>query len=204
MSRMPVRDIFLVRHCQSEANVGGRLEAWGDSPLTALGVYQAGKLAEFVSGFGMVEASLLASPLQRAAQTAARLAEVLGCEAAHDERLREGNVGWLEGLAFTEVEEHQKTHNAKFISADLHGGESFKDVADRMEAAFREHLGKTAGPVVVVAHGYAIRALLWRLYGEDSTDAPRFKQPFGNGDVIAFKLEGAKPQAQFEHHVLAV
>lgn len=198
------RHIYVIRHCQSEANVDGRLEALGDSPLTAMGVYQAKKLAEAIAALELSSPTVISSPLQRASATANHIASVLGCEPVHDYRLREGEVGWMEGFSQQAVEAHLKEKDAKFLNAEMHGGETFEAIAERTVAALTEHLAATEGPLLIVCHGYATRALLWRLYGEDAPNAPRFQQPFGNGDMIAFRLEGGRPAETFVHHVLAV
>ena len=194
-----VRVVYLVRHCQSEANVGGILEGGGgDSPLTALGRYQAGKLSEKLAALGLAGATVVASPLLRAAQTAAAIARNIGGDVRIDVRLREGEVGWMEGLTFAAVDEHKAAKDVKFINADMHGGETFEGIAQRTHDALTDHLTATSGPLILVGHGYSTRALLWKLYGEGA----KLEQPFGNGDVITFKVSAAQPVDPFDHHIL--
>ena len=66
--------ILLVRHGQSEWNADGRWQGQENPPLTELGLAQAAQAAKAV---GAVD-GIYASPLERAAITAAVVAEEVG------------------------------------------------------------------------------------------------------------------------------
>jgi broad specificity phosphatase PhoE len=187
------RRVFLVRHCQSEANRDQRAEARGDSRLTELGVVQARRRALALASHELAAVTVVASPLQRAAHTAREIAGHHGWEVSHDERLIEGDLGRMEGLTYQEVLA-QVPEGATWASAELHGGESFETVGDRMLEALAAALETSDGPVVVVSHGYAISALLQRL-GEDH-------RPLANGDMVELHLDESVAVQQLAHHPL--
>jgi probable phosphoglycerate mutase len=178
------RRILLVRHCQSQANADGRIEGRGDSPLSDEGRRQAEALAAFIAEQALGAATLIASPQARAIATATAIAAVCGWEPAHDPRLREGELGWMEDLSYAEVGRHMAERRSRELDADLHGGESLESVAQRFWDALAQAVEAADGPLVLVSHGYAIQALLRRLDPEVAT--PRF---IGNGDVVELWLE---------------
>ena len=187
------RRVLLVRHCQSEANAEGRIEGKGDSPLSEEGRAQAAQAAAFVAGLGLGEVTLISSHQARAFATAAAIAQACGWRGDHvrEPRIREGDLGWMEDLPYTEVGRHMAEKKVRELDADLHGGESLAVVADRFSEALAEALAASEGPLVLVSHGYAIQALLRRL--DPDVALPRF---IGNGDVVEIWLEdGALAEA---------
>ena len=193
------RRILLVRHCQSQANAEGRIEGKGDSPLSEAGLEQARALASAIAERRIAEARLIASSQTRAIATALAIAEACGWDAAEeDHRIREGELGWMEDLPYTEVGRHMAERQVKELDAELHGGESLEVVGARFWEALSEALEAHDGVLVLVSHGYAIQALLRRLAPDVAL--PRF---IGNGDVVEMWLEeGALADAP-THHPLA-
>ena len=94
--------VLLVRHGQSEWNADGRWQGQADPPLTDLGRAQARHAAR---SLGSVDA-IVASDLQRAAETAAILSGELGVgPVVLDPDLRERDAGEWSGLTRPEIEE---------------------------------------------------------------------------------------------------
>jgi broad specificity phosphatase PhoE len=192
------RRVLLVRHCQSEANAEGRVEGKGDSPLSAEGRRQAEVVAAFVAAQALGEATLVASTQARAMATAAAIAAACEWTAAHDPRIREGELGWMEDISYAEVGRHMAERGVRELSSDLHGGESLDAVADRVWAALDEAMARGDGALVLVSHGFAIHALLRRLGGHDA--APRV---VGNGDVVELWIEAGALAQPPRHYPLA-
>ena len=93
--------VLLVRHGQSEWNADGRWQGQADPALTDLGRSQAHHAAR---ALGTVDA-IVASDLQRAAETAAILAAELGVgPLVLDPDLRERDAGEWSGLTRAEIE----------------------------------------------------------------------------------------------------
>ncbi|HEY1425031.1 MAG TPA: histidine phosphatase family protein [Caulobacteraceae bacterium] len=193
------RRVLIVRHCQSQANAEGRIEGRGDSPLSEEGRRQAEALAAFFAAQGSREATLIASSQARAIATAAAIAAACGWTHASDHRIREGELGWMEDLPYTEVGRHIAANKTRELDADLHGGESRDAVAARFWEALAEAIEVGEGPLVLVSHGYAIQALLRRLGMQ--TPSPSF---ISNGDVVELWLEAGALAEPIKHYPLKV
>ncbi len=95
-------EVLLIRHGQSEWNEAGRWQGQQDPPLTDAGRSDARRAADGLGAFDAV----MASPLLRAADTAAALAEGIGVgPVLTDDRWMERSAGPWEGLTRPEIEE---------------------------------------------------------------------------------------------------
>lgn len=93
--------VLLLRHGQSEWNADGRWQGQADPPLTDLGRHQA---LHACRSLGVVDA-IVASDLQRAAETAAIISSELGVgPVVLDPDLRERHAGEWQGLTRAEIE----------------------------------------------------------------------------------------------------
>lgn len=192
------RRIFLVRHCQSQANADGRLEGKGNSPLSETGREQAKRVAAFVASQDIGPATLIVSPLSRARGTAEEIADLCGWTPSHDHRIREGELGWMEDMSYADVRKHMVERQLSVLDAEVHGGESLDAVAERCWEALSEVLAVTEGPLIVVTHGYAIHALVERRFGHELGLAQ-----IANGDVIEVWIEGDLVTGPPTRHPLA-
>ncbi len=154
-------EILLVRHGESEGNLAGRLQGHVDSPLSALGRAQATRLGGWLAARGLRWTSAYASPLARARDTAALIAERTGFPAATlDEDLREIGAGALEGLTRDEMIRKFPRFIDRGI-ADLgdfaeFGGEGYDTVQMRVARMLEKLKARHRGPselALVVAHG---------------------------------------------------
>lgn len=95
--------LLLVRHGQSTWNAEGRWQGQADPPLSDLGRRQALAAAQRI---GTVDA-IIASPQQRAAQTATIISEAIGIgPLVHIDDLRERHAGPWSGMTRHEIDEH--------------------------------------------------------------------------------------------------
>lgn len=147
--------MLLVRHGQSEWNALGKWQGQADPPLSDLGWIQA-RLAARV--LGTVDA-IVASDLQRAAATAATIAEELGVgPVVLDERLRERHAGEWQGHTRDEIE----TRWPGFLEVRKRppGWEPDEALLGRALAAIDDlHAIHTGGTVIAVTHGGLIYAV---------------------------------------------
>jgi broad specificity phosphatase PhoE len=165
--------LILVRHGQTAANAHGLLLGRGDPSLNETGRRQACALAEVLPR----PARIVSSPLRRARQTAAVLAEAHrgNQDIVIDPRWIEMDYGDLDGQPATALPEHawrmwwQDPH---FVPA---GGESVAEVGARVRQACMELAEDAAhADVVVVSHVSPIKAALaWAL---------------GVGDEVAWRM----------------
>jgi probable phosphoglycerate mutase len=192
------RRVLLVRHCQSEANAKGLIEGRGDSPLSDEGRRQADVVAAFIAAQSLGEARLIASSQARAIATATAIGAACGWEtAAHDHRIREGELGWMEERTYEDVRRHMIERGATRFDDGAHGGEAEAAVAERFWEALDEAIAASEAEraLVMVSHGYAIQALLRRL--DTASTIPRL---IANGDVVELWLEDgalAEPPRHF-------
>jgi len=85
------RRIFLVRHGQTALNAAGALRGRLDPELDATGSREAAAVAGSIGRSGL--RLVVASPLRRAAETAAHIATIAGLEVEFDERLIDRDYG---------------------------------------------------------------------------------------------------------------
>jgi broad specificity phosphatase PhoE len=170
-----------------------------DESLTERGGQQARDLAARLAA-GPAPDRIVCSPLRRAAETAAILAEALGtADVTADENLREVNVGSLDGRNDTRS---WATYN-RVLDAWRHGdyaarfpdGEDCTELTARLRAAFTAMTGPGDDQVLAVAHGANIRAALPLLAAvpDPGHDLPtggsaRFLTSPGGGTGIRLRL----------------
>lgn len=154
---------LLLRHGQTQLSTQRRYSGRGNPALTDVGQRQAEAAALYLGKRGGVDV-VLASPLQRAYDTAAKAAKALGLDVIVDDDLIETDFGAWEGLTFVEASEKDPGLHRKWLrdtSIPPPDGESFDSVAERVQRfrgrVISEHAGKT---VLVVSHVTPIKTLL--------------------------------------------
>ncbi len=168
----PTRLLF-IRHAQSEANARHIVQGWGDAPLTELGWFQARQLAVWLREHNPGADRLIASPLQRAYQTACMVGEALDLPVQTDAALKEIYMGELENvevavfdraLAVGDIERRYGVETQEAFDVRVIGG---------LERILTTYQGST---IMIVAHlGVICTALAhwvdqdtsrcWELYG---------------------------------------
>ncbi len=162
------RRVILWRHGQTLWNVERRFQGTTYVPLTETGVAQAPRSARLLAS--LKPDAIVASDLQRAANTAAELAALTGLEVTHDEALRETYAGAWQGLTHEEIVARYSTQYAAWKRGEpvrRGGGELETEVADRAAPVVLHHAEKLPddGTLVVVSHGGTIRTTIGRLLG---------------------------------------
>ncbi|MER5749991.1 histidine phosphatase family protein [Streptomyces sp. NPDC002088] len=165
------RRVILWRHGQTSWNVERRFQGTTDVELTETGVAQARRAARLLAS--LQPDAIVASDLQRAANTAAELSALTGLQVTHDEGLRETYAGVWQGLTHGEIlarhgEEYAAWKRGEPVRRG--GGELESEVADRAAPVVLEHAEKLPddGTLVVVSHGGTIRTTIGRLLGLES------------------------------------
>lgn len=160
--------IILIRHGQSIANLERVYAGHTDIDLSELGKVQAQKTAEYVADKYKID-KIYASDLKRAYNTAKPISDSLKIEIIPDERLREIFAGEWEGLKFDYLMEEYKDEYGVWKNdignARCTGGESVKELAERILAKITEIAKENDGKTVVIAtHATPIRSMqcLWQ------------------------------------------
>jgi broad specificity phosphatase PhoE len=168
---LPITRVFLVRHGATQLSAEGRFAGAIGVDLSEEGRRQAAQLGERLRREGLTAA--YSSPLTRAADTAAVIADASGLTVAVRDGLREISHGHWEGLTRAEVEhrfpdEYAAWEEDPFTFAP-EGGESGVEVLARALPTLREivttHPG---GRIIIVSHKATIRLLLSSLLGFDT------------------------------------
>jgi broad specificity phosphatase PhoE len=147
--------MLLVRHGQSEWNAAGRWQGQADPPLTDLGRLQATAAGARIGTVDIV----VASDLQRAAETASIIAAALGVgPVLVDEGLRERHAGEWQGLTKHEIERDWPGWlDARRRPPGFEATEPFHHrVSDALDRLERTHAG---ADMLVVSHGGVIYIL---------------------------------------------
>ena len=161
--------LVLVRHGETVWHAENRYAGGSsDIDLTDRGREQAAALGRWAAG-GQVDA-LVVSPVRRARETAAPIAEATGLEAVVEEELREVDFGVAEGRTLAEVAAEDPELVARFradpAAHPFPGSEPPAQAAARAAAALRRvAAAHPGGRVVVVAHNTLLRLALCDLLG---------------------------------------
>jgi alpha-ribazole phosphatase len=183
----PATRIVLVRHTEPVEEARGRCYGRSDVGLSDAGHLHAAKLASQLSDLPI--AAVVASPRQRALDTAAPIAAHHDLAVETVPGLRELDFGEIEGKTYEEIERSRPDLWRRWMSeptaVHFPGGEGYADLRERVVAATgdlqRAHDGKVC---VVVTHGGVIRAVLSAALELPDAKIFRFDQSYGALSVI--------------------
>ncbi|MEO7071268.1 MAG: histidine phosphatase family protein [Nostocoides sp.] len=161
------RRIIVLRHGQTDHNAKGIWQGQLDAALSPKGHAQALAAAAALVRYSPVR--VVASDLQRAADTGADVARACGIPIAVDPRWREIHAGHWQGLTNDEVRSRFPEDRARHDRGEDFkrggDGESISDVAGRVREALHE-LVRSMGSgetVVIATHGVSGRATVAEL-----------------------------------------
>ncbi len=166
--------LYVVRHAQGMGNLLGEFHGQYNSDLTDLGITQAKCSAQYLKDVKFDCA--YSSDIARAHSTGKIIASLHdGLEITIHKGLREIYAGEWETQKFDDIQKnypelhHVWTHNlSEFVSI---GGESVKELDERVNAAYEEivkaNVGKT---LLITSHATPIRCMLCRWRGLPLTE----------------------------------
>ena len=168
---MSRRRLIVWRHGQTDHNASGIWQGQLDTHLSEVGREQARTAAAALAAYR--PDVIVASDLQRAAETGRTLAELVGLPIRYDERLREIHAGEWQGMTAGDVAEQYPEEQAALAAGEdlprgIHG-ETVSEVAVRARAAVDDLL-PTLGEgrcAVITTHGVSGRALVASMVGLD-------------------------------------
>ncbi len=169
MSDAPVeRQLYIVRHGETEWSRTGKHTGRTDVPLTEPGREQAGALGRRLVGHRF--ALVLTSPLSRASDTA-RLAGFPDAQPVDD--LREWDYGAFEGRTTPEIQDD--IPGWTIWTGPWRGGETPDEVAARVDRVIARCLDPAVdGDGLLFAHGHVLRVLAARWLGLSATQGGSF------------------------------
>jgi probable phosphoglycerate mutase len=163
-----ITHVTILRHGETEWNLTGKHQGQLDSPLTRLGIAQAKAAAVYLKNetFDLI----YTSDLSRARTTAELINRQLKLQLIVDPRLRERNLGLIQGLTLAEFQERHPEIYREYIAADpdylIPGGESQRQCYERI-AAWMEQIGRchSGQSLLVVTHGIILGNILKNALG---------------------------------------
>lgn len=176
--------LYFIRHGKTEWNQEGRYQgAKGDSPLLKESYEEIDALAHHLSLTAFRH--IYVSPVRRARVTGSTLQHTLDTLQGHPtpltiaSRLREFNLGKMEGMKFTDVAHkypHEfddfQNHPDRYDPSTIQG-ETFQQVIARMMPTIHRITDIYRDPtdnILIVSHGAALNALVNSLLGADLHD----------------------------------
>lgn len=168
--------LYLIRHGETEWNVGGRWQGVLNIPLNDEGRAQARALAVYLAGQAID--AIVASDLSRAYETAQIVGAQLGMTPTPDPRWREMNLGMFQGLTTDQMKrDHAKVfydfhHPATYWDYTMPDGESRTQVRDRAMAGLGAAAALPGDAIAVLTHGGPIRLIMVSLFADDKRIMP--------------------------------
>lgn len=178
--------IYLVRH--GEIGFGGKRSLVGqiDLPLSEKGRQQAGLLKQALMPPAFER--IYCSDLGRSLETARIIAYPEEESIQIVPELREINLGAWDGK---EVEEIKRQFPAEWKKREQDlvryrppGGESFADLADRVQPVFEGIVARGKGRVLIVGHAGVNRVILAQLLGMPLENLFRLQQDYGSCTLL--------------------
>lgn len=185
--------LLLVRHAETANNRDGLVQGRADHPLNATGLAQAQALADCLRDIAI--AAAYSSPLQRALQTAAPIAESHGLAIQPEAALAEMDVGELDGLSGAAMREHYPEVLRAWAAGEagtlrLPGGESMQDVQNRAWGLIEVlRLREAEATILCVTHNFVALSVLCRSLNLPIGQFRRLRQSVCGLSVIDFRAE---------------
>lgn len=179
-------DLVLVRHGKTDWNEQGKLMGWESIGLNSRGRSQARAVARALARLPL--RAVIASPQQRAQETAALIAATHGIEVQTDTDLAEVWVGEWQGKTFSELA--GDPHIVRYYMDPTYvcdAIEPMEKVRDRV-VRVAERLNKTegGGAIVLVSHGDPLRALLSVIMGLPLAMVRSFTVSTGSISIVRY------------------
>ena len=165
--------VYLIRHAEAEGNVYRRVHGHYDSHLTPRGRKQIEALTERFKDVSID--AVYSSDLTRAIKTAEPIAQTHGLEVVTSKNLRECAHGIWEDVTWGDCEWIEPEQYNYYLNDPAKwkttGSEGFYPLQRRITKKIldlsADNDGKT---IVIVSHGYAIRAFMCGVYGYESNE----------------------------------
>jgi probable phosphoglycerate mutase len=189
--------LLLLRHGETPLTPLKRFSgSGGDDPaLSATGRRQAERAAAALAVAARTVDAVVSSPLARCRETAGAVAARLGLDVTVEPGLRETDFGAWEGLTFGEARaRHPEDMDAWLADPGARpsgGGESFAQVARRVDAARRRLATAYAGrTVLLVSHVTPIKTLVRLALGAPPEALFRMELSAASLSEVAYYADG--------------
>lgn len=173
------RELFFVRHGQTEWNAIRRMQGQWNSDLNKLGREQAEVSGRFLKNQCIEH--LVASPLDRTRQTAEIINRYLDLNVVYDERIKEWDCGDWSGEMWEDVQKKWPEEWAAWEADRFNyrgpNCENYQDMIDRSTPFLREISDSPHARIAIVSHGMIGRVMVGTLLGMSPNEMMAFHQP---------------------------
>ncbi|MCF6514871.1 histidine phosphatase family protein [Lactobacillus sp. S2-2] len=165
---------YFVRHGKTEWNLEGRYQgSGGDSPLLEQSYQEIKEVGKYLSNVKFEH--IYSSPIKRTMLTSFGIKSKLKHKVSisFDSRLKEFNLGKLEGMKFEDAKQiypesyiNFREHPDLFNPIDIEG-ESYSNVINRMNNAISQYAmyHDNDSNILIVSHGAALNAIINTILG---------------------------------------
>jgi len=194
-----LRQLYFVRHGQTEWNAIHRMQGQWNSDLNQLGRDQADVNGKLLANSG-IEA-MFASPLDRTRQTADIINQHLAIPVSYDDRIMEWDCGDWSGHLYADVKiRWAKEWSSREADPFNYRGpncENYPDMIERASKFLADLEQHAAMNIAVVSHGMIGKVMVSLLMGYGETAMLALSQP---NDVI-YRVTLDQGQANVSHFV---
>jgi alpha-ribazole phosphatase len=185
--------LFMIRHGETTVSSEFRYVGHMDVDITENGITQMNNLKERFKN--EVIDALFSSDLIRAKKGAEIIASYHNIEPIPCKEFREIHLGIWEGLTRDEIMERYPEEYQQRLQNLAHraieGGESFKDLQERVMKKLTTSINELKGKnIVLVAHGGVNRVILFDALRLDLQLLPRIDQAYGCLNIIDYFENG--------------
>lgn len=165
-----IKNFYIFRHGQSSYNVEGRIQGHtNNSVLTETGIEQARRAGQLLMGKNIE--IIISSPLNRAKQTGSIVSETIHTPIRFDDRFTEVNVGVVEGMHYTKVQEQYgelykqwRSSDPRYADISFDKGETKRQVRTRVFAALNDYAANSSYTNIAISgHGITLSQTLTAL-----------------------------------------
>lgn len=181
-----MKNLYFVRHGLSEMNVSGHYSGAGsNTPLTQIGKKQATEAGKWARDNGVVFDIILASPLDRAHETAKNIASEIGYDHKDivlNDKLKERHFGAIEGVHSNKVNINLETYRSDPYALDhIEEIEKIEDMQQRAIDLYKYIQTLPYDSILIVSHGSFGRALRRAINDRPITE---FGESIENAQII--------------------
>ena len=199
-----MKQIYVIRHGQTEWNLARRMQGRLDSPLTHEGMSQAHSHGEVLRTLDPIDV-MYVSPSGRTRETAYIINSYVRARVEYAEPLLERDVGLWSGLTVDELEDAFPQAWRQRREDPYHHrppeGESLADMAARAAVFLEDVLSGPEAAIALVTHQVMSRVILGRLLGLPPEEIIRVMHPneafyrveVASSPVVSHFLSGCGP-----------
>jgi broad specificity phosphatase PhoE len=194
-----MKQLYFVRHGQTEWNAIRRMQGQWNSDLSALGRRQAQVNGQFLAALGIEY--IVASPLDRTRQTAEIINTHLNLNIEYDDRIMEWDCGDWSGEMWDEVSDKWPVEfsawQADTFSYRGPNCENYPDMIERAKPFLTELLALEHDHIAIVSHGMIGRVMVSTLLDH----SPEQMFDFGQTNDTIFHLTAIEQGFASQHFI---